>query len=54
MDSLTEPPTPETPQFQMLKKENERLKRNLAYYEKALARARGVWRIGDAKNSNLS
>ena len=26
----------------MLEKENERLKQNLAYYEKALARARGL------------
>ena len=44
MDSLIEPPVPGTPKFRMLKKENERLKRNLAYYEKALARARGVSR----------
>ena len=28
----------------MLEKENERLKRNLAYYEKALAKAQGVSR----------
>ena len=28
----------------MLEKENERLKRNLAYYEKALAKARGLHR----------
>ena len=28
----------------MLEKENVRLKKNLAYHEKALARARGVWR----------
>ena len=44
MDSLIEPQVPGTPKFMMLKKENERLKRNLAYYEKALARARGVSR----------
>ena len=44
MDSLIEPPTPGTPKFKMLEKENERLKRNLVYYEKALARARGVSR----------
>ena len=44
MDSLIEPPKPGTTKFTMLEKENERLKRNLAYYEKALARARGVWR----------
>ena len=44
MDSLVEPPIPGTPKFMMLEKENERLKRNLAYYEKALARARGVSR----------
>ena len=44
MDSLVEPPKPGTIKFTMLEKENERLKRNLAYYEKALARARGVWR----------
>ena len=44
MDSLIEPPVPGTPKFMMLEKENERLKRNLAYYEKALARARGVSR----------
>ena len=44
MDSLIEPPKPGTIKFTMLEKENERLKRNLAYYEKALARARGVWR----------
>ena len=44
MDSLIEPPIPETPKFMMLEKENKRLKRNLAYYEKALARARGVSR----------
>ena len=44
MDSLIEPPVPGTPKFRMLEKENERLKRNLAYYEKALARARGVSR----------
>ena len=44
MDSLIEPPVPGTPKFKMLEKENERLKRNLAYYEKALARARGLSR----------
>ena len=44
MDSLIEPPVPGTPKFMMLEKENERLKHNLAYYEKALARARGVSR----------
>ena len=44
MDSLIEPPVPGTPKFTMLEKENERLKRNLAYYEKALAKARGVSR----------
>ena len=44
MDSLIEPPVPGTPKFLMLEKENERLKQNLAYYEKALARARGVSR----------
>ena len=44
MDSLIEPPVPGTPTFRMLEKENERLKQNLAYYEKALARARGVSR----------
>ena len=44
MDSLIEPPVPGTPKFKMLEKENERLKRNLAYFEKALARARGVSR----------
>ena len=44
MDSLIEPPVPGTPKFTMLEKENERLKRNLPYYEKALARARGVSR----------
>ena len=31
MDSLIEPPTPGTLKFKMLEKENERLKRNLAY-----------------------
>ena len=35
---------PGTPKFTLLEKENERLKRNLAYYEKALARARGLSR----------
>ena len=44
MDSLIEPPKPGTTKFTMLEKENERLKQNLAHYEKALARARGVWR----------
>ena len=44
MDSLVEPPKPGTIKFTMLEKENERLKQNLAYVEKALARARGVWR----------
>ena len=44
MDSLIEPPIPGTPKFTMLEKENERLKRNLAYYEKALAKAGGVSR----------
>ena len=44
MDSLIEPPVPGTPKFLMLEKENERLKQNLAYYEKALARARGMSR----------
>ena len=44
MDSLSEPPVPGTPKFTMLEKDNERLKRNLAYYEKALARARGLSR----------
>ena len=43
MDSLIEPPVPGTPKFKMLEKENERLKRNLACYEKALARARGLF-----------
>ena len=44
MDSLIEPPVPGTPKFTLLEKENERSKRNLAYYEKALARARGLSR----------
>ena len=44
MDSLIEPPVPGTPKFTLLEKENERLKRNLAYYEKALAKARGLSR----------
>ena len=44
MDSLIEPPMPGTTKFKMLEKENEKLKQNLAYYEKALARARGVSR----------
>ena len=44
MDSLVEPTIPGTSKFTLLEKENERLKRNLAYYEKALARARGVSR----------
>ena len=42
MNSLVEPPVPGTPKFTLLEKENERLKQNLAYYEKALARARGL------------
>ena len=44
MDSLIEPPVPGTPKFRMIEKQNERLKRNLAYYGKALARARGLSR----------
>ena len=44
MDSLIEPPILGTSKFKLLEKENERLKRNLAYFEKALARARGVSR----------
>ena len=44
MDSLIKPPVPGTSKFALLEKENERLKRNLAYYEKALARARGLSR----------
>ena len=44
MNSLIESPVPGTPKFTLLEKENKRLKRNLAYYEKALARARGLWR----------
>ena len=44
MDSLIEPPVPGTSKFRMLEKENEKLKQNLAFYEKALARARGVSR----------
>ena len=44
MDSLIEPPLPGTPKFRMLERENERLIRALPYYEKALARARGVSR----------
>ena len=44
MDSLVEPPVPGSIQYKLLEKENERLKQNLAYYEKALARARGVSR----------
>ena len=44
MDSLVEPPVPGTPKFTFARKENERLKRNLPYYEKALARARGLSR----------
>ena len=44
MDSLIEPPKPGTTKFTMLEKENERLKQNLAYVEKTLARARGVSR----------
>ena len=48
MDSWIEPPLPGAPKFTMLEKENERLKRNLAYYEKALARAQclsGCWKF---------
>ena len=44
MDSLIEPPIPGTTKFMMLEKANESLKRNLAYCEKTLARARGVSR----------
>ena len=44
MDSLFEPPVAGTAKFTLLEKDNERLKRNLAYYEKALARARGLSR----------
>ena len=44
MDLLIEPPKPGTTKFTMLEKENERLKQNLAYVEKTLARARGVSR----------
>ena len=44
MDSLVEPPKPGTVKFTLLERENKRLKQNLAYVEKALARARGVWR----------
>ena len=44
MDSLIEPPVPGTPRFRMLGKDNERLKRNSACYEKALAKARGLSR----------
>ena len=44
MDSLIEPPLPGTSKYMMLEKENERLKQNLAYCEKSLARARGVSR----------
>ena len=44
MNSLIEPPVLGTPKFTLLEKENERLKRNLPFYEKALARARGVSR----------
>ena len=43
MNSLIEPPIPGTFKFKTLEKVDE-LKRNLAYYEKALARARGVSR----------
>ena len=50
MDSLIEPSVPGTPKFTMLEKENKRLKRNLAYYEKALARARGVSRCRKFKS----
>ena len=44
MDSLIEPPKPGTTKFTMFEKENKRLKQNLAYCEKTLARARGVSR----------
>ena len=44
MDLLIVPPKPGTTKFTLLKKENERLKQNLAYCEKTLARARGVSR----------
>ena len=37
-----EPPAADTFQFTQLEKENERLKRILAYYEKALAKAKGI------------
>ena len=50
MDSLIEPSVPGTPKFTLLEKENERLKLNLAYYEKAL-QEREVCR--DVENSNL-
>ena len=50
MDSLVEPPVPGTPKFTLLEKENERLKRNLAYYEKALAKARGLSRCRKFKS----
>ena len=42
MNSLIEPAVPGTPKFTLLEKETKRLKQNLAYYEKALARARGL------------
>ena len=35
---------PGTPKFTLLEKENERLERNSAYYDKALARTRGLSR----------
>ena len=38
-DSLVELPVPGTPKFTLLEKENERLKRNLAYYEKAIGKS---------------
>ena len=50
MDSLVEPPVPGTPKFTMLEKENERLKRNLAYMRKHW-QEREVCR--DVENSNL-
>ena len=51
MDSLIEPPVPGTPKFTMLEKENERLKRNLAYTTRKHWREREVCR--DVENSNL-
>ena len=52
MDSLVEPPVPGTPKFTLLEKENERLKRNLAYYEKALAQS-AMCSVANVGNSNL-